>query len=51
MVPGRMITDNIIKIHELVKGYGRRNISQRCMLKIDMQNAYNYVEWVYIEQV
>ncbi|XP_070012937.1 secreted RxLR effector protein 78-like [Nicotiana sylvestris] len=37
--------------HELVKGYGRKNISPRCIIKIDMQNSYDSVEWRYIEQV
>nr|XP_016462767.1 PREDICTED: uncharacterized protein LOC107785889 [Nicotiana tabacum] len=46
----RLITNNIIMSHELVKGYGRKNIFPRCMLKIDMQKAY-FVKWVYIEQV
>nr|XP_016464091.1 PREDICTED: uncharacterized protein LOC107787086 [Nicotiana tabacum] len=41
---------NILMSHELVKGYGRKNISPRCMLKIDMHKAYDSVEWVYIEQ-
>ncbi|XP_019230433.1 PREDICTED: uncharacterized protein LOC109211357 [Nicotiana attenuata] len=50
-VPGRLITNNIIMSHELVKGYGRKNTSPRCMLKIDMQKAYDSVEWVYVEQV
>ncbi|XP_075111508.1 uncharacterized protein LOC142181830 [Nicotiana tabacum] len=50
-VPRRMIVDNIIMSHELVKGYGRKNISPRCMLKIDMQKAYDSVEWIYIEQM
>lgn len=45
-VPGRLITDNIILSHELVKGYGRRGLSPRCMLKLDMQKAYDYVEWL-----
>ncbi|XP_070022732.1 uncharacterized protein [Nicotiana sylvestris] len=40
-VPGRLITDNILMSHELVKGYGRKSISPRCMLKIDMQKTYD----------
>lgn len=41
--PGRVITNNILLSHELVKGYTRKGISPRCMLKIDMQKAYNYI--------
>ncbi|XP_060200597.1 uncharacterized protein LOC132628856 [Lycium barbarum] len=50
-VPGRLISDNIILSHELVKGYGRKNISPRCMLKIDMKKAYDSVEWPFLEQI
>ncbi|XP_070004802.1 uncharacterized protein [Nicotiana sylvestris] len=50
-VPGRVITDNIILSHELVKGYGRKGVSPRCMLKIDMRKAYDSVEWCFIEQI
>ncbi|XP_075103105.1 uncharacterized protein LOC142177849 [Nicotiana tabacum] len=49
-VPGRLISDNIILSHELVKGYGRKGISPTCMLKIDMKKAYDSVEWGYLEQ-
>lgn len=50
-VPGRIISDNIILNHELIKVYGRKNISPRYMMKIDMQKAYDSVEWIYIEQM
>ncbi|XP_070040460.1 uncharacterized protein [Nicotiana tomentosiformis] len=50
-VPGRVISDNIILSHELVKGYGRRDISPRCMVKVDMQKAYDSLEWNFIEQI
>lgn len=43
--PGRLIGDNIIMDHELVKGYKRKNISPRCMLKIGMQKTYDSLEW------
>lgn len=35
-VPGRVIIDNILLSHELVKGYRRKGISPRCMIKVDM---------------
>ncbi|XP_070019496.1 uncharacterized protein [Nicotiana sylvestris] len=43
-VLGRLITDNIILSHELVKGYRRKGVSLRCMIKIDMQKAYDSIE-------
>jgi hypothetical protein len=48
-VKGRVIFDNIILSHELVKSYGRKGISPRCMLKIDLQKAYDSVEWPFIK--
>jgi len=43
-VPGRAINDNIILSHELVKGYARKGISKRCMVKVDMKKAYDSLE-------
>lgn len=48
---GRKIQDNIILPHELVKAYTRKNISLRSMLKINLQKAYDFVEWPYLEQM
>ncbi|XP_049403702.1 uncharacterized protein LOC125867303 [Solanum stenotomum] len=50
-IPGRKIADNIILAHELVQTYGRKQTSPRCILKIDLQKAYDSIEWVYLQQV
>ena len=50
-IPGRKIADNIVLAHELVKAYTRKHISPRSMLKIDLQKAYDSVEWDYVEHV
>ncbi|XP_070004226.1 uncharacterized protein LOC107821332 [Nicotiana tabacum] len=50
-VPGRLLNDNILLGHELVKGYCWKGVSPRCMVKIDMQKAYDSLEWVFLEQV
>lgn len=51
LILGRKIADNIILATTLVKGYQRKYISPRCMVKIDLQKTYDSVEWVYLEQV
>lgn len=50
-VPGRAINNNIILSHELVRGYGRKGISKRCMVKIDIKKAYDSLEWSFIEKI
>lgn len=50
-VPGRMIGGNFILSHELIKGYGRKDISPRCIMKIDTQKAYDSIEWHFLEEV
>lgn len=50
-VPGRLINKNIILSHELVKGYSRKGLYPRCMLKVDIKKAYDSIEYDYMEQV
>lgn len=50
-VPGRLIFDNIMLSQELIKGYTRKQISPRCMVKVDIQKAYDSVEWVFLQQM
>lgn len=44
-LPGRDITDNILLASELMNGYNRNLISPRCVLKLDIQKAYDSVRW------
>ncbi|XP_070057679.1 uncharacterized protein [Nicotiana tomentosiformis] len=37
--------------HELVKTYTRKHISPRCMIKVDIQKAYDTVDWRFLEQM
>ena len=47
-MPNRSISDNILLATELIKGYATKNISPRCMVKIDLRKAYDSVEWPYL---
>lgn len=48
-VPGRQLGDNVLLATEIIKGYGRKSLSPRCMIKLDMKKAYDSVEWVFLE--
>ncbi|KAH0769465.1 hypothetical protein KY290_013446 [Solanum tuberosum] len=50
-IPRRKGVDNIILAHELVQAYNRKNVSPRCMIKVDIQKAYDTIDWRYLEQV
>lgn len=50
-IPGRTLHDNIMLAQELVRGYGRKNLSPRCMVRMDTQKAYVTVEWSSLAQI
>ncbi|XP_048501545.1 uncharacterized protein LOC125497880 [Beta vulgaris subsp. vulgaris] len=50
-IPERNIGDNILLATELIRGYSRRHISPRCVIKVDIRKAYDSVEWVFCESV
>ncbi|KAL6509176.1 hypothetical protein OROGR_022486 [Orobanche gracilis] len=50
-VPGRYIHDNTILAQEIIKGYGRQHISARCMVKMDLQKAYDSIQWNFVEHL
>nr|GEZ70282.1 hypothetical protein [Tanacetum cinerariifolium] len=47
-IPGRHIEDNILIAHKLLKGYKRKNGARRYALKIDIQKAYDTVNWDFL---
>ncbi|XP_056690112.1 uncharacterized protein [Spinacia oleracea] len=48
-IPGRPIIDNILLAFELIKGYHRKYISPRCMIKTDLRKAYDSLEWPFLK--
>ncbi|KAJ0434648.1 putative RNA-directed DNA polymerase [Helianthus annuus] len=48
-VPGRRISDNILLTQELMHNYHRKVGPPRCAFKIDIQKAYDTVEWSFLE--
>ncbi|KAL0445599.1 UNVERIFIED_CONTAM: hypothetical protein Slati_1687800 [Sesamum latifolium] len=44
-VPGRSIADNVLLAQELLAGYNQARLLQRCTIKIDIQKAYDSVNW------
>ncbi|KAL0290137.1 UNVERIFIED_CONTAM: hypothetical protein Sangu_2586200 [Sesamum angustifolium] len=47
-VPGRSIADNILLAQELLAGYNQARLPERCTLKVDIQKAYDSVEWDFL---
>ncbi|XP_074319503.1 uncharacterized protein LOC141656489 [Silene latifolia] len=50
-VKGRSILENILICQDLVRMYNRRAASPRCMFKLDLQKAYDSIEWGFLEQM
>ncbi|GJY34951.1 sodium/hydrogen exchanger 6 [Tanacetum coccineum] len=50
-VPGRRISDNILLMQELMRNYHRRHGPPRCAFKVDIQKAYDTVDWSFLETI
>ncbi|GJZ59819.1 RNA-directed DNA polymerase, eukaryota, reverse transcriptase zinc-binding domain protein [Tanacetum coccineum] len=48
-IPDRQITDNILLTQELLKGYDCVKGPKRCSMKIDIQKAYDTVDWNFLK--
>ncbi|XP_074289630.1 uncharacterized protein LOC141614781 [Silene latifolia] len=50
-VKGRSILENILICQDLVRMYHRGRASPRCMFKLDLQKAYDSIEWQFVNQM
>ncbi|KAL0367303.1 UNVERIFIED_CONTAM: putative mitochondrial protein [Sesamum radiatum] len=48
-VPGRSIADNVLLAQELLSGYNQAKLPKRCTIKIDIQKAYDSVNWDFVD--
>ncbi|XP_062075287.1 uncharacterized protein LOC133779329 [Humulus lupulus] len=50
-IKNRNLAHNIMIFQDLLKGYTRKNISARCIMKIDLSKAYDTVDWHFVEEL
>ncbi|WP_192819809.1 reverse transcriptase domain-containing protein, partial [Escherichia coli] len=50
-VDGRLMLDNVFLAQELIKGYSRKHMSPRSMIKVDLRKAYDTISWNFLEKV
>ncbi|VFQ58287.1 unnamed protein product [Cuscuta campestris] len=50
-VEGRELVHNVLLCQELARGYNRKNISPRCLMKLDLQKAYDNMSCKAIIQI
>lgn len=49
-IKDRSIVDNIHLAQELFRKYRRKNSSARCILKVDLQKAYDTIHWSFLRE-
>ncbi|GKA23097.1 putative RNA-directed DNA polymerase, eukaryota, reverse transcriptase zinc-binding domain protein [Tanacetum coccineum] len=50
-IPRRNISDNILITQELMHNYHRKRGPPRCAFKVDIQKAYDMVDWRFLENI
>ncbi|XP_057965498.1 uncharacterized protein LOC131156065 [Malania oleifera] len=47
-VKKRSMAENIHLVQELVRGYARKRVTPRCLLKVDLRKAFDTVAWPFL---
>lgn len=50
-IPNKQLIENVVLATELVKGYERDSMTPKCMVKIDLREVYDYVEWSFLQSM
>ncbi|XP_062112580.1 uncharacterized protein LOC133823744 [Humulus lupulus] len=50
-VKGRRIAHNIMLCQDMVRGYDRRSAKFACLFKIDLQKAYDSLDWDFLKEM
>lgn len=50
-VEGRLLNHNVFLSPELLSKYGRKGVSSRCRMKLDIQKAYGTLYWEFLQVV
>lgn len=50
-VHGKYVAHKIMVVQDIVRHYGRKNSTPSCLLKIDIQKAYDTVNWEFLKEM
>lgn len=48
---GRLMTDNTNNIQELLRQYGRKRSTPKCLIKVDFRKAFDSVDWGFLRSL